>query len=510
MAVIIYHQNNKIVEVNFEGNSILFSQKNIATNLFQIAEVYSNELIIWCRLDLKSNLNPSKFEDIFHHNKIMASYNLSTNTFLPDTIEYVDESVFLNVPKEVSYPTWLISSDVGGIHSSVLNLLKDKIKKDSTFDYFLHSMAKLAMSYGLLCYSEPLLVKNCSKVVIKNRNSNFLAFRFVKQHYRTRWVFLLFLNLLLYEKRFALFPLLISFGFRKRTLDADLLDGINVKSTRKVIDKKTIDVIIPTIGRREYLYDVLKDLSKQTHLPVNVIVVEQNPDLNSVSELDYLKNEEWPFTINHTFTHKTGACNARNLALAEVTSEWVFLNDDDNRFEPDLIEKTFENIKQYGCLAALTFYPVAGQKLIERKTSQASIFGSGNSFIKASALNKIKFNKSLEFGYGEDAEFGLQLRKIGYDVIYFPNLVINHLRAPMGGFRTKPVLSWKDELIQPKPSPTIMFLKLNNFTLKQVLGYKTVLFFKFYKMQQIKNPIKYVNNFRAQWKVSVLWAERLK
>ncbi|WP_347052895.1 glycosyltransferase family 2 protein [Flavobacterium olei] len=510
MAVIIYHQNNKVVEVNFKGKSIEFSSKSIAFNLFQIAEKYPDDLIIWCHSDLKSNLNQSKFQDIFHHSKIMASYNALDCAFLPNTIGYVDETLFLNVKKDISYPTWLMNSDVGGIHASVLNFLKHKIQKDNSFDYFLHSMAKLAMLGGLLCYSEPELILNFSGSGLNSKKSNFLTFRFVKQHYKTRWVFLLFLNIVLYEGKFPLLPLLISLGFRKRTLDEDLLDGIEVQSTRKVINKKTIDVIIPTIGRREYLYDVLKDLSKQTHQPENVIIVEQNPDVNSKSELDYLKDEIWPFIIKHTFTHKTGACNARNLALAQVTSEWVFLNDDDNRFEADLIEKTFENIKQYGCLAALTFYPVAGQKLIERKTSQSSFFGSGNSFIKASALNKVKFNTSLEFGYGEDAEFGLQLRKIGYDVIYFPHLIINHLRAPMGGFRTKPVLAWKDEKIQPKPSPTIMFLKLNNFTLKQVMGYKTVLFIKFYKVQPIKNPIKYLYIFRAQWNASVLWAEQLR
>jgi len=512
MAVIIYHQNNKIVEVDFEGNSILFSQKNIAANLFQIAEVYSNELIIWCRLDLKSNLNPSKFTDIFHHNKIMASYNLSTNTFLPDTIEYVDESVFLNVQKEVSYPTWLMSSDVGGIHSSVLNLLKNKIKEDSSFDYFLHSMAKLTMLCGLLCYSEPLLVKNCSKIVSKNRNSNFLAFRFVKQHYRTRWVFLLFLDLLLYEKRFALFPLLISFGFRKRTLDEHVLEDINVQSKRKVIENKTIDVIIPTIGRKEYLFDILKDLSKQTHLPVNVIVVEQNPDLNSVSELDYLKNEKWPFTINHTFTHKAGACNARNLALSEVKSEWVFMADDDIRIDQNFLSQAFNVLENngaeqvtFGCYE--TNYE---QTKKEKQKFQWDGFGSGCSVVKFKNSKTISYNESFEHGYGEDSDYGAQLRNLGFDILYSPIPEIIHLKAGIGGFRSKPVLAWAEDLIQPKPSPTVMLYKILNLRKKQLLGYKTVLFIKFYKSQQIKNPIKYLINFRAQWKASMFWAEQLK
>ncbi len=58
---------------------------------------------------------------------------------------------------------------------------------------------------------------------------------------------------------------------------------------------KDIDVLIPTIGRKPFLYDVLKDLSKQTILPKNVIIIEQNPLAGSTSELDYLQDKNWPF-----------------------------------------------------------------------------------------------------------------------------------------------------------------------------------------------------------------------
>ena len=44
------------------------------------------------------------------------------------------------------------------------------------------------------------------------------------------------------------------------------LDAIKVQSSKKVMDQATVDVIIPTIGRKDYLYDVLKDFRVQTHL----------------------------------------------------------------------------------------------------------------------------------------------------------------------------------------------------------------------------------------------------
>jgi hypothetical protein len=45
-----------------------------------------------------------------------------------------------------------------------------------------------------------------------------------------------------------------------------ILDGTKVASNGDVIKHKTIDVIIPDRWKK-YLYDVLKDLAKQTLLP---------------------------------------------------------------------------------------------------------------------------------------------------------------------------------------------------------------------------------------------------
>ena len=121
-------------------------------------------------------------------------------------------------------------------------------------------------------------------------------------------------------------------------------NSISVHSSITVVDKFTIDVIIPTIGRKKYLYDVLKDLANQTVVPKNVIIVEQNPDEGSKSELDYLQNQSWPFLIKHTFINKTGACNARNMALQQIESDWIFMADDDIRFEKDILETTLKEM----------------------------------------------------------------------------------------------------------------------------------------------------------------------
>lgn len=508
--IVVYHHKNKVVDsrnVDLEPVEKV-NTLSIVEFLFTLAKDHPDEILVWCDIRLKEALNSSEIAKLFHHKRLLISYNPSELNFIDKRIGYVEESPFIKVNKTATYPTWQMSGTVGGIYGSTLLALKNEVVHDKDFDYFLCSLAKLGMPKGLFCYSEPKLLKQ-KELFITKKPSNYTLFRFVKQHYKTRWVFLLLGNLMLYERKFWVMPFLLSFFYRNRSNNRINIEVIKVQSSKKLIDKATIDVIIPTIGRKIYLYDVLCDLRNQTHLPVNVIIIEQNPLVDSISELDYLSKENWPFSIKHTFTHQAGACNARNLALSQAESEWVFLNDDDNRFEPNLLEAVFKKIEQFGNQIITTAYPQKNETKTNKTIIQWPTFGAGNSFVKRELLKKVKFNMALEFGYGEDGDFGRQLRNQGVDVLYLPEPEILHLKAPMGGFRTKPVLAWQNDSFQPKPSPTVMLYQILHQTKEQILGYKTILFFKYYKHQKIKNPVSYFMNFRKQWERSVYWANEL-
>jgi GT2 family glycosyltransferase len=509
--IIVYHKNNQISRVISEDkDEFIFDGKaTIAGGLYHLAVRFPQSKIVWCDESYQAYLNLKEIETVFHHNKMMLSYRPGEMDFLGRKIGYVEESPFIKINKKVSYPTWQMSSIVGVIYASLLIEIKGKIKMDADFDYYLNSVAKVCMPLGLLCYSEPKLLSDYKDKIIAEQASIYTLFKFVKQHYKLQWMLLLLLNFMVYERKIPLLPFISTLFFKSRKKKELNLDAILVQSSLTAVDKKTIDVIIPTIGRKHYLHDVLQDLAQQTHLPVHVIIIEQNPRPGSISELDFLHNETWPFSIKHTFTHEAGAFNARNLALSQVESEWVFLADDDIRFDVEFFKNVFCKIEQYGAEVITT--SCLQQNEIQRYiiTNQSGIFGSGNSFLKAKLLKKVSFNERFEFGYGEDADFGLQLRNSGADIIYFPEIKILHLKAHMGGFRTKLVLKWENELIQPKPSPTVMLYKVLHNTREQILGYKLVLFFKLFKKSAIKNPVRFVEVFKKQWESSVYWTNQL-
>ena len=506
--ILLIHNSKEVISIKDldTHKSIDLFNLNCIDTLFALAKKYPENILVWCNEKQKNNVDLNEISKVFNLKNMMLSYSVCD--FLPKQIGYVDINPLIKVNKKVKFPTWFMSSQIGAIYGSQLAKFQNIITSNSNFDYALNSIAKVGMPQGLFCYSEPRLLKNTGSCFETQSASLAMLFKFVKQHYKWKWLIFLSLCFLIYDKKLTFINLIRSLFYKKLNINFNF-DIIRINPTGELTRKNKIDVIIPTIGRKTYLYDVLKDLSNQTVLPKKVIIVEQNPLIESVSELDFVNTESWPFRIKHIFTHQTGVCNARNLALAQVESEWVFLNDDDNRFQKDLIEIVFKKAEELDIKAITTAYLQKGELQRFNLTHQTGIFGSGNSFVKTDCLNGIRFNMSLEFGYGEDSDFGMQLRNKGIDVIYIPDLFILHLKAPMGGFRAKISQLWDHDLIQPTPAPTIMYNNLKYNTKEQLLNYKLSLFLKLLKKESVVNYVSYYNSFQKQFNASIKWANKL-
>jgi len=422
--IIAYHNDIKVIKVfDYENDKeISFIGETIQETLISIAKNKNNQFIGWCYIEFEKQMDVMSWKSIFRHPLIMASFEVTNHFFIDKSIGYVEDTPFVNVNKKVKYPTWLMSSDVGGIHASVLLKFEKLLKYKLTFSYFLNLVSKIGIKQGLLCYSNPQLLKNSSysKKLFKTGISKSEMLRFIKSNYRMRWQLIYLLDYLLYKKELLLWPLLKSLFKKKINCEVNFED-IKIES-KNDISNPTIDVLIPTLGRANYLKDVLIDLSKQTLLPTKVIIVEQNPDVDKGSELDFL-SDKWPFKIDYTLINKLGACNARNIALSKVTADWVFFADDDIRLNNNVLKDTFKYINLYGA-KAVTLSCLQKNEIEKNKViHQWPTFGTNASFVNSNSLKQVKFNLAYEFGYGEDADFGMQLRNRGTDILYVPSTV---------------------------------------------------------------------------------------
>lgn len=501
--IILFHDNIKIVDVSCDYshvNKSLLKGKEISKVLFSLAEENLESLIMWSHYKLKNHLNLGSFSAIFHHQKILASYSTTGSYSLKDDIGYIDEKPFINVNPNVKYPTWLMSSNVGGAYGKVLARFQFLLSHNLSFIELLNYIGKLGQEKGLFCYSEPRLLKQIE--IVEEPKSNL--FCFVKNFYKKRWLFILLFNKFIYENQWLLKPFfksIIRTRFSKKSVN---FDDICVKSKNK-LGEFSIDVIIPTIGRKDYLKAVLSDLANQTILPKSVIIVEQKID--GISELDFLNQINYPFEIDHVCISTLGACNARNIALKKVASNWVFFADDDISIEKNTIQEAKKLIGLYGIKALTISCLQKGESDIVNRILQSPNFGSGTSIVNRQVLSDLSFKKEHELGYGEDIDFGMQIRNKGVDIMYTPFIKMLHHKAPIGGFRTEIKFPWSNDKIKPKPFPTVMAYKIKHYTQKQLRGYKTILFVKFYKHQKIKNPITYIKSMNKRWAISRKYAE---
>ena len=309
----------------------------------------------------------------------------------------------------------------------------------------------------------------------KEQLSTFDLYRFTAEHYRKRWTLLLLINHLVYDKRFPILAYLRSQFYRQKKISLDL-STLQSKLVKKQVDSISYDVIIPTIGRPQYLYDVLKDLNSQMIAPVKVIVIEQNADPKSKSELDFLNAEIWNFQLIHEFTHITGACRARNQAVFLSTAPWILFFDDDVRVGSEFMNRSATFIKKTGAKSVTFSCLQKGEVEVQKFYKQWETFGSGCSLVHRSIVEQCSFDLALEHGYGEDADYGMQIRNLGYDILYCPDNNMLHLKAPIGGFRHKFTFPWDYEEISPKPSPQVMYNRRKNSTVQQLKGYKLFYF----------------------------------
>ena len=286
----VKHNGYEIIDVSENGRSInligLNKNQALIKQLYVVAAQYQDKVILWFHESLQTNINRAY---ILNNFKDYMMWSFSSNNYLGHRIGYVEDSPFINVNKSVKYPTWLMGSECGAIHSKNLLKFKDTVD-DNSLDFALNAIAKLGMAVGLWCYSVPQILLGDLNKKYESANT-FDLYRFIAYHYKKTWIFLLFINLLIYEKRFSLLGLFYAIALKRRAIDF----SIEPAATNQVNGDKnpTIDIVIPTMGRKQFLFDFLQDLKMQSLLPVNIIIVEQNPEKPSNSELDYLYNQPY-------------------------------------------------------------------------------------------------------------------------------------------------------------------------------------------------------------------------
>ncbi|HEY6430580.1 MAG TPA: glycosyltransferase family 2 protein [Acetobacteraceae bacterium] len=228
-----------------------------------------------------------------------------------------------------------------------------------------------------------------------------------------------------------------------------------------------VSVVIPTRGRPQLLLRALQSALTQTLRQIEVIVVVDGPDDDTVVSLRAISDARLRVIVN---PRSLSAAGARNAGVEHARGEWIALLDDDDEWLPHKLERqiSFAVLPAdvlIGCLSRV-ITPLAtyvwpeeiydgtvplGDYLFDRRTMFA-----GSSFIQTSSylLRRETFRKS-PFRLctpHDDWDFLLRLSRLpGAEIKIVPEVLVNvyfeERRPSLGSTNTwRESLSWLDDI----------------------------------------------------------------
>lgn len=128
-------------------------------------------------------------------------------------------------------------------------------------------------------------------------------------------------------------------------------------------------LIIPTLGRREELEELLFSISKQTYKDFEVIIVDQN---NNGLIDDICSKFKGHFPLIHKKVEFKGAARSRNYGVRYSNGEYINFPDDDSELSENILEKIeteFRKRKDVDILFCKSLdkksHSISGTKLLE-------------------------------------------------------------------------------------------------------------------------------------------------
>jgi len=370
----------------------------------------------------------------------------------------------------------------------------------------------LRNEFGIPMYVKGLFTCETHEIHISKKDRYTFFFKNFKAHHALY---------MLFRKGIWSFPLEYkAYQYAKK----NTIKRVNKKIAPRVLNsiegKPTVSLVIPTMRRQAYTQILLEDHKQQSYLIKEAIIVDATPEEDR--EDKYYRNEDFPFKVVVKWQTSKGSCRARNEAIDLCTGDYIVFADDDVRVQPDFIENHIRLLQTYKAAACNGLDIMAEnvhQNLTDLKERLSKIdsirwrvgvsymFSNANSCVRRDVVKELQGNDiNFDGGYGEDADFGLSILKLGHVLLHNPFSPNLHLKPPVGGYRWwgteakkkgKKRKSQPWELdnpvknIRPVPSPTITYGILKHFNEDQVKEWRVKHFFLFLFKKDIKKfPIR--------------------
>lgn len=225
------------------------------------------------------------------------------------------------------------------------------------------------------------------------------------------------------------------------------------------IFKFIVTVIVPTYQRPEYLKACLASIYGQNRLPERVLVLVREGDEGSLFAIkDFVAVHKSSVQMDVVMVYEAGFLPPVQAGIDAAQTDIVAFIDDDAEALPDWLERLE---RHYGDerVAGVGGREVKTQNGVEKKYTPATVFGKvfwygrceGNLYrdgysnepinvdglvgcnmsYRTSVLKKIQLDWAMANGtaYQYELDLGLQIKKLGYKLLYDPTAKVKHYEA---------------------------------------------------------------------------------
>ena len=194
---------------------------------------------------------------------------------------------------------------------------------------------------------------------------------------------------------------------------------------------RLVSVIVPLYNGQKHLLELIQSLKNQTYKKIEIIIVDNNSNDDSIKLLKTFSKEIIPLNI---FLNKKneGYCGGCNEGIKHAKGDYLLFLSQDRIMNNDWIEKTVSMMnqdKKIGCIIGKVIrdgasspeyghtYDVYGAVLINGIPDESKLFfGGGTVLIPKSTIEQVGGFDSEFFIYQEDVDICWRIRLAGYDI----------------------------------------------------------------------------------------------
>lgn len=283
-----------------------------------------------------------------------------------------------------------------------------------------------------------------------------------------------------------------------------------------------VSVIIPVYNSEEYLREAVQSVLTQTEEDIEVILVNDQSTDKSGQICDQLHEEDRRVEVIHLEKNK-GICGARNEGLKRASGEYVAFCDNDDFFEPNLIEDNYTTAIKYNADMVKfgrklidvdsngkvlrekespidEFYYFEGKEALLEQfffvKSMGILTNVWNGLYKLSVLKEydIWFNEEMRFG-SEDADFSFRFFDISKNLAINPHSYYIHYRRNASSTSRKFSMNKIESMVIAAESESRIWSQIEdtveNRTQKVIAKNNHVINISMYQVFHENSPLKY-------------------